>query len=96
MPAKRPASWPAAHGSWRQNALGSLYQQATDEKSAARISRVELMERTMNEIEKNDPGFFGRLIRDEGVQRAVAGVAVAAVVAVAKDVIFGAREEEKD
>jgi hypothetical protein len=54
------------------------------------------MEMHMNEIEKNDPGFFGRLIRDEGVQRAVAGVAVAAVVAVAKDFIFGEREEAKD
>ena len=58
------------------------------------MSRVELMENDMNEIEKSEPGFFTHLIRDEGVQRAVAGVAVAAMVAVAKTWIFG-REEEK-
>ncbi|MFO0686914.1 MAG: hypothetical protein U0234_32925 [Sandaracinus sp.] len=43
----------------------------------------------MTTNENNKPGFFSNLIRDEGVQRAVAGVAVAAVVAIAKEWIFG-------
>lgn len=45
----------------------------------------------MNELEKSNepPGFFGSVVKDEGVQRSVAGVAVAIVVAVAKHALFG-------
>lgn len=43
----------------------------------------------MNENENtNDDGLFQRLIGDEGVQRAVAGVAVAVIVAGVKRVVF--------
>ena len=43
----------------------------------------------MNTTESSKSGFFTNLMRDEGIQRALAGVAVAAVVAVAKTWIFG-------
>lgn len=58
---------------------------------ATRQLRVELMEMQMNELEKSNeaPGFFGSVVKDEGVQRSVAGVAVAIVVAVAKHALFG-------
>ncbi|MBZ0121486.1 MAG: hypothetical protein K8H88_31105 [Sandaracinaceae bacterium] len=42
----------------------------------------------MNSNETQQPGFFESLIQDDGVQRAAAGVVVAVVVAVAKNVIF--------
>lgn len=48
----------------------------------------------MNTTENSKAGFFTNLVRDEGVQRAVAGVAVAAVVAVAKEWIFGGDDEQ--
>ena len=43
----------------------------------------------MSEFFKQSGSFFSKIIADEGVQRAVAGVAGAAVVASAKIVIFG-------
>ena len=48
----------------------------------------------MNENDNNDPtntepGFFTRMLRDDGIQRSIAGVIVAATVAVAKDLLFG-------
>jgi len=46
----------------------------------------------MSEFVKQSGSFFHQVIRDEGVQRAVAGVAVAAVVAGAKVLIFGAEQ----
>lgn len=49
----------------------------------------------MGEFVKQSGSFFGQIFRDEGVQRAIAGVAVAAVVAGAKVLIFGTGEEEK-
>lgn len=42
----------------------------------------------MNSNETSQPGFFENLVRDDGVQRAAAGVVVAVVVAVAKNIIF--------
>lgn len=48
----------------------------------------------MNTTENSKAGFFTNLVRDEGVQRAVAGVAVAAVVAIAKGWIFGGDNDE--
>lgn len=47
----------------------------------------------MSEFFKVGGSFFGKLVADEGVQRAVAGVAVAAVVAGAKIMIFGGGED---
>jgi hypothetical protein len=46
----------------------------------------------MNELDKNnnDPGFFSQIARDDGVQRSIAGVAVAIVVASVKHLVFGA------
>ncbi|MGE0790085.1 MAG: hypothetical protein AB7S26_30710 [Sandaracinaceae bacterium] len=49
----------------------------------------------MNTTENSKSGFFTNLMRDEGIQRALAGVAIAAVVAVAKEWIFGDNESEK-
>ncbi len=43
----------------------------------------------MGEFVKQGSSFVSSIFRDEGVQRAIAGVAVAAVVAGAKTVIFG-------
>jgi hypothetical protein len=44
----------------------------------------------MNENSNNQgSSFFTDLIKDDGIQRAAAGVVVAVVVAVAKNVIFG-------
>ena len=43
----------------------------------------------MSEFFKQGGSFFGKLAADEGVQRAIAGVAVATVVAGAKIFIFG-------
>ncbi len=56
-----------------------------------RISRAELMELDMNELNKTNetPGFFESIAKDEGVQRSVAGVAVAIVVAAVKHAVFG-------
>lgn len=48
----------------------------------------------MNTNENNTSGFFTHLVRDEGVQRAVASVAVAAVVAIAKEWVFGSEKDE--
>jgi hypothetical protein len=50
------------------------------------------MERDMNELDKTNetPGFLASLAQDEGVQRSVAGVAVAIVVAAVKRAVFGA------
>lgn len=46
---------------------------------------------TTNEIDKtNQPGFFESVVKDDGVQRSLAGVGVAVVVAIAKYAIFGA------
>lgn len=56
---------------------------------------VELKEISMNTTENSKSGFFTHLMRDEGIQRALAGVAVAAVVAVAKEWIFGDNEAEE-
>jgi hypothetical protein len=60
-------------------------------RPAARIVRAELVEMHMNELDKTNetPGFFESVAKDEGVQRSVAGVAVAIVVAVAKHALFG-------
>ncbi len=46
----------------------------------------------MNELDKSNtnPGFFQSIAQDEGVQRSVAGVAVAMVVAAVKHAVFGA------
>ena len=45
----------------------------------------------MNENQTdNQPGFFDTITHDEGVQRAIAGVAVAIVVASVKHLVFGA------
>lgn len=45
----------------------------------------------MNENDKNNhPGFFDTIAHDDGVQRAIAGVAVAIVVASVKHLVFGA------
>ena len=56
-----------------------------------RMSRIELMENDMNEIDKQhyEPGFFESIAKDDGVQRSVAGVAVAIVVAAVKHAVFG-------
>ncbi|MCZ7679800.1 MAG: hypothetical protein M5U28_13965 [Sandaracinaceae bacterium] len=44
----------------------------------------------MNENDQqSEPGFFRTVVKDDGVQRAVAGVVVAAVVAGAKYLLFG-------
>ncbi len=45
----------------------------------------------MNEIDKQHyaPGFFESIAKDDGVQRSLAGVGVAVVVAVAKYALFG-------
>lgn len=44
----------------------------------------------MNENDSiNNDGFFRGIVRDDGVQRAVAGVAVAVVVAGVKRAVFG-------
>lgn len=43
----------------------------------------------MSEFFKAGGSFLGKLAADEGVQRAIAGVAVATVVAGAKIFIFG-------
>ena len=42
-----------------------------------------------NAIQPADGGTFKRVISDDGVQRAAAGVVVAVVVSVAKNLIFG-------
>jgi hypothetical protein len=42
---------------------------------------------TVPDIDSN-PGFFRKLMSDEGVQRSLAGVVVATVVAVARRAIF--------
>jgi hypothetical protein len=42
-----------------------------------------------NESTENNSNFFTDLVKDDGVQRAAAGVVVAVVVAVAKNVVFG-------
>lgn len=44
-----------------------------------------------NEIAPSSSNFFSGLVKDDGVQRAAAGVVVAVVVAVAKGLIFGAK-----
>lgn len=46
---------------------------------------------TTNEIDKQhyEPGFFESIAKDDGVQRSVAGVAVAIVVAAVKHAVFG-------
>lgn len=41
-----------------------------------------------NDHDDDKDGFFGSVIKDEGVHRAAAGVVVAAVVASAKYLIF--------
>ena len=38
---------------------------------------------------EDEPGFFKSVAKDDGVQRAAAGVVVAAVVAAAKYALFG-------
>ena len=43
----------------------------------------------MSEFVKQGTSIIGNIFRDEGVQRAIAGVAVATVVAGAKIFIFG-------
>ena len=43
-----------------------------------------------NTNESKEPGFFAGIAGDDGVQRAVAGVAVAVIVAGVKRAIFGA------
>lgn len=43
----------------------------------------------MNENNNTEPGFVRRMIKDDGVQRAAAGIVVAIVVATAKDLLFG-------
>lgn len=60
--------------------------------STARTVLAELMENDMNELDKNnnEPGFFATIAKDDGVQRSLAGVGVAVVVAIAKYAIFGA------
>ncbi len=60
--------------------------------SAVRTSRIELMRCLMNELDKNnnEPGFFSTIAKDDGVQRSLAGVGVAVVVAIAKYAIFRA------
>jgi len=49
---------------------------------------------TTNENEQqhnnNSPGFFESIAKDDGVQRSIAGVAVAIVVAGVKRAVFGA------
>ena len=43
----------------------------------------------MNETNKqNDSGFFGHVIRDDGMQRAAAGVVVAFLIAATKRFVF--------
>lgn len=42
-----------------------------------------------NDQQQSEPGFFRTVATDDGVQRALAGVVVAAVVAGAKYLIFG-------
>tara|TARA_B100001750_G_scaffold246366_1_gene268437 strand:- start:4157 stop:4303 length:147 start_codon:yes stop_codon:yes gene_type:complete len=36
-----------------------------------------------------EPGFFGKLVQDDGVQRATAGIVVAIIVAGTKEMLFG-------
>lgn len=45
----------------------------------------------MNELEKSNekPGFFESIARDEGFQRSLASVGVAAVVAAVRYAVFG-------
>jgi hypothetical protein len=60
-----------------------------------RASRIELMEiDMMNNPDSNDgtpkEPFYKDLVRDEGVQRAGAGVVIALIVAAARRLLFGA------
>ena len=41
-----------------------------------------------DETSNNEPGFFGTIIRDKGVQSAAAGTAVALGIAVVKTLLF--------
>lgn len=50
----------------------------------------------MNTTENSKSGFLTSIMRDEGIQRALAGVAVAAVVAVAKTWIFGGDNDKSE
>lgn len=49
-----------------------------------------IMNETENDIVNDDP-FYKRLGKDEGVQRAAAGVVVALIVAGAKELLFGSK-----
>lgn len=53
------------------------------------VGLIRPKEVLMSEFFKQGGSFFGKLAADEGVQRAIAGVAVATVVAGAKIFIFG-------
>lgn len=44
-----------------------------------------------NDTNESEAGFFRTVATDDGVQRAVAGVVVAAVVAGAKYMLFGSK-----
>lgn len=48
----------------------------------------------MNELNKTnqEPGFFETIAKDDGVQRSIAGVAVAVVVAAVKHAVFGSAD----
>lgn len=48
------------------------------------------MNETENDIVNDDP-FYKRLTKDDGVQRAAAGVVVALIVAGAKELLFGSK-----
>ena len=41
-----------------------------------------------DETNSNEPGFFGTIVRDRGVQNAAAGAAVAVGIAVVKTLLF--------
>jgi hypothetical protein len=64
------------------------YQHVTGALPAARISRAELKE--ISNMTNNSPGtsLATSVIRDDGVQRAAAGLVISLVVAVAKKFLF--------
>lgn len=72
----------------RETAARSNYQLMTGASPAARISRVELKEISI--MTNNSPGtsLATSVIRDDGVQRAAAGLVISLVVAVAKKFLF--------
>ena len=47
------------------------------------------MNENTNTAAEEEPGFFGRLVQDDGVQRATAGIVVAVIVAGTKEMLFG-------